>query len=164
MYTADGHWYFTCDENVNVESDDDDDDDDDDADDTTTKQNADPDTLDTYNETKVALAIGEMSKRHFRGRADPGKLNPLFEAAARAAAQMPRLQRMTLRTEVKAQTIFNFAMTYVAPWEAGSRNVDMHRLDWDIGPLGYKPEESILEIWRQAKGKVEQSVREEYLT
>ncbi len=170
MNTADGDWYFKA----NIESADDDDDDGESdtlssdgsqADDTTTKQNPDPDTPDTYNEKKVALAIGEKPYCHMRGRADPGKLNPLFEAAARAAAQMPRLQRMTLKTEVKAPRMFTFAMTYYAPGErtgrgAGSRDVDMPRLDWVIGPSGYEPEESILEIWKQAKGEIVQSVAE----
>lgn len=83
----------------------------------------------------------------------------LFEAAAQAAVQMPRLQRMTLKTEVKSSRMFTFGMTYFAPGErtgqgAGSRNVDMPRLDWVIGPWEYEPEESILEIWRQAKGEV----------
>lgn len=172
MNTADGEWYFTRDGYVNIESADDDDAESDtsnsdgsQADDTTTKQNPDPDTPDTYNEKKVALAIGEKPYRHFRVRADPGKLNPLFEAAAQAAAQMPRLQRMTLKTEVKASRMFTFAMTYFAPGErtgrgAGSRNVDMPRLDWVIGRSGYEPEESILEIWRQAKGEIVQSVAE----
>ena len=170
MNTANGDWYFTLD-NAKVESDDDDDaaetdtssSDGSEADDTTTKQDPDPDTPDTYNDRKVALAIGDEPYRHFRSRADPGKLNPLFEAAARAAAQMPRLQRMTLMTKVRAPRIFVFAMNYFAPgertgWGAGSRNVDMVRLDWVVGPSGYEPEASILEIWRHAKGEVVQSV------
>lgn len=171
MNTADGDWYFTRDGYVSIGSDDDDaqsdtsSSDGSQADDTTTKQNPDPDTPDTYNEKKVALAIGEKPYRHLRGRADPGKLNPLFAAAAQASAQMPRLQRMTLKTEVEASRIFTFAMTYFAPGErtgrgAGSRNVDMPRLDWVIGRSGYEPEESILEIWRQAKGEIVQSVAE----
>lgn len=71
MNTADGDWYFTRDDNVNVGSDDDDDAasdtssfDGSEADDTTTKQNPDPDTPDTYNEKKVALVIGEEPYRH----------------------------------------------------------------------------------------------------
>lgn len=36
----------------------------------------------------------------------------------------------------------------------------MPRLDWVIGPWGYEPEKSILEIWRQAKGEVLQIVAE----
>ena len=172
MNTADGDWYFMRDENVNVESDDDDDAESDtsssdgsEADDTTTKQDPDPDTPDTYNDRKVALAIGDEPYRHFRSRANPGKLNPLFEAAARAAAQMPRLQRMILMTKVRASRMFVFAMNYFAPgertgWGAGSRNVDNARLDWVVGQSGYEPEASILEIWRQAKGEVVQSVAE----
>ncbi len=172
MNTADGDWYFTRDDNANVESDDDDDAESDtssfdgsEADDTTTKQNPDPNIPDTYNKKKVALATGEEPYRHFRGRADPSKLNPLFEAAAQAAAQMPRLQCMTLKTKVRAYRMFPFAMTYFAPgertdWGAGSRNVDMPRLDWVIGTSGYEPEESILKIWRQAKGEIMQSVAE----
>ncbi len=173
MNTADGDWYFTRDESVNLESDDDDDDaesltstsDGSEPDDTATMQNPDPDTPDTYNEKKVALAIGQAPYNHFRSRADPDKLNPLFKAAAQAAAHMPRLQRMILKTEVKALRRFIFAMTYLAPGERtgrgdGSRNVDMPRLDWLIGLSGYEPEESILEMWKQAKGEVVQSVTE----
>ena len=175
MNTADGDWYFTRDDSVNIKSDDDDDDDDaesdtsssdvSEADDTITKQDPDPDTPDTYNDRNVALAIGDEPYRHFRSKADPGKLNPLFEAAARAAAQMPRLQRMTLMTKVRASKMFVFAMNYFAPgertgWGAGSRNVDVARLDWVIGQSGYEPEESVLEIWRRAKAEVVQSVAE----
>ena len=175
MNTVDGDWYFTRDDNVNLESDDYDNAESDtssfvssESDDTAIKQNPDPDTPDTYNEKKVALAIGEEPYRHFRSRADPGKLNPLFEAAAQAGAHMPRLQRMTLKTEVNAYMMFIFAMNYFAPGKrtgrgAGSRNVDMPRLDWAIGSSGYEPEESILEIWRQAKGEIVQSVAERYV-
>ena len=174
MNTVDGDWYFTRDDNVNLDSDDDDDDaaesdttssDFSESDNTGRKQNPGPDTPDTYNEKKIALAIGEEPYRHFRSRADPDKLKPLFDAAARAGARMPRLQRMTLKTEVKASRWFIFAMNYFAPGErtgqgAGLRNVDMPRLDWVIGSSGYEPEESILEIWRQAKGEIVQSVAE----
>ena len=174
MNTADGDWYFTRDGSGNVGSEDDDDDAESDdsssngseaTDVTITAQYLDPDTPDIYNEKQVALAIGEEPYRHFRSRADPGKLNPLFEAAAQAAARMPRLQRMTLKTEVKASKMFTFAMTYFAPGErtgrgAGSMNVEMPRLDWVTGPSGYEPEESVLGIWRQAKGEVVQSVAE----
>lgn len=83
---------------MNIESEDDDVDESDtsssdgsQADDTTTEQNPDTDTPVTYNEKRVVLAIGNMPYHHFRGRADPGKLSPLFEAAAQAATQMPQL-------------------------------------------------------------------------
>ena len=174
MNTADGDWYFMRDDNVNVESDDDDDDDAEsdtsssdgsEADGITIKQDPDPDIPDTYNDRNVALAIGDEPHRHFRSRANPGKLNPFFEAAAHAAAQMPRLQCMTLMTKVRASRMFVFAMNYFAPgersgWGAGSKNVDMARLEWLVGQSGYEPEESILEIWRRAKGEVLQSVAE----
>lgn len=172
MNTADGDWYFTRDDNTSVESADNDgvetDDSSSEADKTTTEQNPDPNTPDTYNEKTVAIAIGDEPSRLFRRRADSGKLNPLFEAAAHAATQMPRLRRMTLRMQVRARRWFIFAMRYYAPGErtdegAGARNLDMPRLDWVIGTLGYEPEESILEIWRQAKGEVLQSVGETYL-
>lgn len=181
MTTADGGWYFTRDNNVNDSSDDDDDDDDEhtssaddsssEADNTTTTtavyQDPDPSIPDTYKRKKIALAIGETPHRHFRSKADPDKLNQLFKAAAQAAAQMPRLQRMTLKTEVKASRMFTFSMMYCAPGEragrgAGSRNmdVDVPRLDWVVGPSGYVPSEAILEVWRRAKGEVVQSVVE----
>ena len=175
MNTADGDWYFTRDDSVNAESDDDENNDpaesdtsssdSSEADDIITKQDPDPDTPDTYNDRKFALAIGEEPRRHFRSRADHGKLNQLFEAAARAAAQMPRLQCMTLITKVRASPTFSFRMDYLAPgqqsgWGSGSRNVGMPRLVWLVGPSRYEPEASILEIWRQAKGEVVQSVAE----
>ena len=172
MNTADGDWYFTRDDNTNSESDDDDDaesdtssSDDSEADDVITNQDPNPDIPDTYNDRKVALAVGDEPYNHFRSRADPSKLNPLFEAAARAATQMPLLQRMTLLTKVRASNMFFFAMNYSAPgernrWGAGSRNIDMARLHWVVGASGYEPEESILEIWRRAKGEVVQSVAE----
>ena len=123
MNTADGDWYFTRSNDANINSNDDDNDessssDTSEADDIiTTIQDPDPDIPDTYNEENVALTIGEQSYRHFRGIADPEKLNPLFEATARAAAQMPHLQRMTLRTEVKASVLYYFSMKYFAPGE-----------------------------------------------
>ena len=163
MNTADGGWYFTRDENS--ESDDDvesdtSSSDDSEADDAITKQDPDPDTPDTYNDRRVALAVGDKPYRHFRRKADPSKLNPLFEAAARAATQMPRLQRMTLMTKVRASSVILFEMNYCAPG-TGWRNIDMATLDWVVGPSGYEPGESILDIWKQAKGEVVQSVEEQ---
>lgn len=169
MNTADGDWYFTRDDNADSESDDDDDDAESDtsssnkseANDVITKQDPDPDTPDTYNDRKVALAVGDKPYRHFRKRADASKLNPLFEAAARAATQMPRLQSMTLVTKVRAASKFIFQMRYSAPgveWWNG----DTAMLDWVVGPSGYEPEESTLEIWRRAKGEIVQSVAERY--
>ena len=178
MTTADGSWYFTRDNNASDESDDDDDDDatmtdtsstdSSEADDyeTTTYQDPDPNTPDTYNEKNVALATGEKPHRHFRSKADRHKLNPLYEAAAHAAAQMPRLQRMTLKTEVKGGRMCTFAMTYFAPGEraagrgAGSRDVEKPRLEWVVGASGYVPAGSIVEVWRRAKGDVVLSVVE----
>lgn len=50
-------------------------------------------------------------------------------------------------------------MTYFAPGErtgrgAGSRNVDVSRLDWVIGPSRYEPKESILEIGDRRRGRL----------
>ena len=180
MTTAEGGWYFTRDNSVNDSSDDDDDDDNDtssaddssseadnDTNTTTIYQDPDPSTPDTYNSKKIALAIGESPHCHFRRKADPDKLNPLFAAAAQAAAQMPRLQRMTLKTEVRASRMFTFSMTYFAPGEragrsaGGSSNVDVPRLEWVVGPSGYVPSEAILDVWRRAKGEgIAQSVAE----
>ena len=171
MTTAEGGWYFVRDNSTNDESDDDaavtdtSSADGSEANDITTYQDPDPDIPDTFNEKQVALATGERPYRRFRSKADPDKLNPLFVAAAQAATQMPRLQRMMLKTEVKASKMFTFAMTYFAAGEktgrgAGSRNTDKPRLDWVVGPSRYEPEESILEIWRGAKGEVLQSVTE----
>ena len=171
MNAANGDWYFTQDDNASVSSEDNDgietDDSSSEADETTTEQNPDPNTPDTYNERNVAIAVGDEPSRLFRWRADPDKLNPLFEAAAQAAAKMPRLQRMTLRTQVRPRRWFTFAMRYYAPGErtsevAGARDFDMPRLVWSIGPSGYEPVESILDIWRLAKGEVLQSVGEQY--
>ena len=171
MTTAEGGWYFVRDSSTNDESDDDaavtdtSSAEGSEANAITIYQDPDPDIPDTFNEKQVALATGERPYRRFRSKADPDKLNPLFMAAAQAATQMPRLQRMTLKTEVKASKMFTFAMTYFASGEkasrgAGSRNTDKPRLDWVVGPSRYEPEESILEIWRGAKGEVLQSVTE----
>ena len=169
MTTADGGWYFTRDDNANDESDDhytdsssaDGSEADDDT--TTTIQDPDPNIPDTYNQKQVALAIGDEPDRFFRSKADPEKLDPLFEAAARAAAQMPRLRHMWLKTHFFSSKVFDFRMVYFAPGERmsqgpGSRNVDVPRLDWWVGPSGYEPVESTLKIWRRAKGEVVQTV------
>ena len=180
MNTANGDWYFVREANdVNTKSNDDGESR---AGAITTEQNSDPDMPDTYNGRNVALATGQQPYRHYRSRADPSKLNPLFVAAAKAAAYMPRLQRMSLSTVVKGSMerrshwtrmkrsrMFTFAMTYSAvPGErtggsaAGSRSFDdASRLDWAVGPSGYEPEESILETWRLAKGEVVQSVTDQ---
>ncbi|MDI1487992.1 MAG: hypothetical protein OHK93_007266 [Ramalina farinacea] len=181
MNTADGDWYFVReDSDTEVESNNDNADLEAGA--ITTEQNPDPDIPDTYNENIVALATGQKPYRHYRIRADPGKLNPLFVAAAKAAACMPRLQRMSLSTVVKGSTErrspwrrlkhswgFTFAMTYsealgerTGGSAAGSRSFDdVSRLDWAVGLSGYEPEESILELWRLAKGEVVQTVTDE---
>ena len=180
MNTADGDWYFMRKDN-DTEIQPYNDDADFEAGAIIIEQNPDPDIPDTYNEKNVALATGKQPYRIYRSRADPGKLNPLFVAAAKAAAYMPQLQRMSLSTVVKGSTgrsptstwckglwTFTFAMTYSAgPGErtggtaAGSRSFDnVPRLDWAVGPSGYEPEESILELWKLAKGEVVQSVTE----
>ena len=123
------------------------------------------DKADTESNSEDVTGSGTSSAGASAVKAEPGKLNPLFEAAARAAVQMPRLQRMTLETEIKTSRLSIFAMTYLSPSELtacgpGSRNADTSRLDWVIGSSDYEPEESILEIWRQAKGELLQSVGE----
>lgn len=157
MNTADGDWYFVREDN-NTEVQSNNDDADLEAGAITTEQNSDLDIPDTYDEENVALATGRQPCRYYRSRADPGKLNPLFAAAAKAAAHMPRLQRMSLSTLVKGSMarrspwgMFTFGMTYSAPG-------NVPRLDWAVGPSGYEPEESILELWRLAKEEVVQNV------
>ena len=172
MNAPNGDWYFSHEDTKQVESDPDTYDDSDESrsdeeqgDGTTVKQNPDPNTPDIYNEKNVALATGDAPIREFRGKVIPEKLNPIFEAAARAAAHMPRLRCMTLQTEARASMNVRFAMKYFAPGEktkhgAGSRNTDSHRLGWVIGTSGYEPPESVLNLWKEAKGEIVQNVAE----
>ena len=128
-----------------------------------TIQTPDPDIPDSYNEKAVKLAAGWDRYREFRSRADPSKLDPLFRAAARAGAQMPKLQCMKLKTNVRGLREFDFSMTYSAPNEQAGFQADPSeshrpRLQWVIGISKYEPQQDVLEIWRSAKGEVLQSV------
>ena len=120
--------------------------------------NDDSDFPDDYNEAREQRIVGDRPSSIFRTKADATKVNPLFAAAAHAAANMPRLQRMTLETQVRAINPFMFQFDFFAPGQEtrfghGSQDVGWPRLLWTVGPSGYVPEESTIEIWRQAKGK-----------
>lgn len=130
-----------------------------------TYQTPDINTPDVYNEKAIDLATGREPSRYYRSQVDRSKLNPLFLAAAKAACQMPRLQRMTLKCEVRGRDWFNFVMNYYevgqsAERGAGANDVDRPRLEWLVGKSRYEPEDEILEIWREGKGDVLESVRE----
>ena len=114
------------------------------------------DIPDAYHEKREERAVGDFPGRLFRDKADATKLNPFFAGAARAATQMPRLQRMTLVSKVQANNKFSFRMSFFAPGQKmysgpGARDVDMARLVWAMGSSGYTPEESTVDIWRQAQ-------------
>lgn len=162
MVAPDGDWYFIRSDKPREEGDDEDIwspclnqiDDEEESD---TEIYSDSDVPDTYNEVREQYAVGDLPFDQFRTKADPGKIDPFYAAAARAATQMPRLRKMFLETEVEGRNSFSFGMSYWAPGEASSKDggpadTEIPGLDWDVGPSGYVPEESTIEIWRQAKG------------
>lgn len=162
MATADGDWYFTSDGIANYESYNDylgDDGDSWSHMEWDWKWNTLDDGIPNIQSVDLDHILGKRPVREFRGLAAPKKLNPLFKAAAQAAAQMPRLQCMTLGTEVRAFNRFIFAMIYLAPGirpdcdddDDEPMDLDKPRLEWLTGPSRYEPAKAILEIWRRAK-------------
>lgn len=162
MNTADGDWYFVRDDNTDVQENEQEGDDDDYTEygesSSDTDGSYDSDVPDTYDKRREEYVTGSLPYRCFRSKADLAKVHPLFEAAAKAASQMPRLEDMYLDTLVgAAEEDFTFGMTYNAPGQEsehddGSTDIELPRLDWAVGPSRYIPEESTVEIWRRAKG------------
>ena len=114
LTTPGGEWYFVRDPENIEESDEDEDDDvievssddsDDDSDDDSVLSY---DSLvpDTFNAKKEARATGDLPVRLFRTKPDSDKIYPLLIAMARAAGQMPKLERMSLIHFVYAENCY----------------------------------------------------------
>lgn len=169
LNTPNGEWYFIRDPENNDESDEDEDDDEqeessDDSDDDSVLSY---DSLvpDTFNARKEARATGDLPARCFRTKPDSEKINPLLVAMARAAGQMPKLERMSLTARLICAEKSYFELDYLAPgvemlYVEKIGDVKKPRLYWHVGK--WRPDEEVLRLWREGKG-VEQEILVSFL-
>jgi len=149
MLTPGGGWYFTHDPDEPEEED--------------PGEESDPDGGWDEEEQIYYHAIGDYPFRRFRNTPDGGKLMPLLTAMARAAAQMPSLERMSFRADInsiytsgrRAKYASDFGVEYVAP---GVRS-RLDELPWDEENARlywlvekWRPDEEVLELWKKGKG------------
>ncbi|KAL8719186.1 MAG: hypothetical protein Q9225_003787, partial [Loekoesia sp. 1 TL-2023] len=160
MTTPNGHWYFVRDPSKPIEDDEGANDSDvpDDAED---ENDTDSDTAssdswrpDTFNEKQEARAIGDYPIRMFRTLPSDAYINPLVLAMARAAAQMPQLQSMSLTTSMRDPDsagfeLFFHAATHVSNLDSDPEDADKARLYWIVG--SWRPDEEVLKVWREGK-------------
>lgn len=166
LNTPDGNWYFVRDPDM-IEEEDEEREGSDEEEPTDSEPNSDSGSVlsddslvpDTYNEKEEARVAGNLPVRYFRTLPDSEKIIPLLTAMARAAGQMPKLQR----TSLKADLICNlgnayFEIEYLAPgqtsWNIPDENDDdeeKRRLYWQTGK--WRPDGEVLRLWREAKGQ-----------
>lgn len=160
MTTPDGHWYFIRDPSKPIE-DDEGANDSDGSDDAKDENDTDPDTAssdswrpDTFNEKQEARAIGDYPIRIFRTLPSDTYINPLVLAMARAAARMPQLQSMSLTSSMRDPDSAGFALyfhaaAHMSKLDSEPADADEARLYWVVG--SWRPEEKVLEAWREGK-------------
>ncbi|KAK4691316.1 hypothetical protein P7C71_g5656, partial [Lecanoromycetidae sp. Uapishka_2] len=111
---------------------------------------------DSYNKKEEMRASGQFPMRRFRFLPDSEKITPLLVAMARAAGQMPKLQRITLRADLATGRRDIFEVEYLAagqkPYHRHEKKVENRwepRLYWESGK--WRPDDEVLRLWRQAK-------------
>ncbi|KAI4117730.1 MAG: hypothetical protein LQ338_007500 [Usnochroma carphineum] len=160
MTTPDGDWYFIRDPSKPVE-DDEGANDSDDHNNAQDESDTDSDTAssdswrpDTFNERLEARAVGDYPIRAFRTLPSDSHINPLALAMARAAAQMPQLQSMSLTSSMRDPDgagfeLFFHAGSHVSNLDSEPEDANKARLYWVVG--SWRPEEEVLKVWREGK-------------
>lgn len=164
MTTPDGDWYFTRDP-TKPEDDDDSDNDDDvegeaeaaadsSSEDDTSTISSHSFRPDSFNERKEALAVGDFPIRMFRTLPSNSKINPFLLVMARAAGHMPKLQSMSLVSNMRGVDGAGFEIYYHAPGQRSHLDSEpgdgeKARLYWAVGK--WRPEEEVLRIWRAGR-------------
>ena len=153
-----GDWYFIRDptqpreEDIDEreETDEEDEFDSDDSDDS-----YDPLVPDSFYERREERRVGNLPLRFFRTMPDSEKITPFLVAMARAAGQMPKLQRMSLETELVSEGQAHFELQYLAPGQqcdldSEPGDSEKPRLYLLVGK--WRPEEEIIKLWTEHKG------------
>lgn len=163
--TPNGEWYFVRDPlRGEVADEEEDSEAEDESEDDATSDDSwaefcanDPLVPDTFNEKKESRAVGDSPIRIFRTMPDSEKITPLLTAMARAAGQMPKLQRLSLTADLVCSDAC-FQLSYFAPGEESRLDRELAddrekpRLYWHLGNGHWRPEEEVLLLWREAKG------------
>jgi len=91
-----------------------------------------------------------------RSAPDNDTLTPLLEAMAKAAAQMPQLQEISLSTYLEAKRM-EWGVSYYAPGQASRVTLQgeadellKRRLYWDVG--AWRAEPNLRALWRKVHG------------
>ncbi|KAL9578752.1 MAG: hypothetical protein Q9212_005524 [Teloschistes hypoglaucus] len=160
MSTPDGEWYFVRDPSTPIDDEEDfsDSDDSGDDDDDTESDSASEDEFysrpDTYHDHRERRAVGHYPIRQFRTLPSDAHITPLLIAMARAAAQMPKLQNMSLKTSSRDPNGAGFEIHFYGAGFASRTGKYVvqtaeARLNWYVG--SWRPTEEILNIWREGK-------------
>ncbi|KAL8916579.1 MAG: hypothetical protein Q9172_006244 [Xanthocarpia lactea] len=170
MATPDGNWYFVRDPSKPID-DDESADGEEGVDDDESAGDADgPDDIqgepdsdassssswrpDTFNERQEDRQVGNSPGRDFRSFPSDTYMNPLVLAIARAAAQMPKLETLSLTSSIRHPDSDGFDILFHAPTHASRfdsepGNADEARLYWIVG--SWRPHEEVLKAWHEAK-------------
>ncbi|KAL8663215.1 MAG: hypothetical protein Q9202_004061 [Teloschistes flavicans] len=143
LSTSDGEWYFMRDPSKPIgddEGDTDSDSSENEGDDTVADSASEDEfysRADTYNEHRELRAVGHYPYRDFRTVPSDNHITPLLLAMARAAAQMPNLQSMSLTTshrhDVHFEIFFNAAGCVNRNWWEVDGETAETRLKWKGG-------------------------------
>ncbi|KAI4181725.1 MAG: hypothetical protein L6R41_006445 [Letrouitia leprolyta] len=99
--------------------------------------------------------VGDCPVCLFRSLRSDLHINPLLLAVARAAADMPQLQGMSLKAYTSDPKCRPFDVQFCAPMNLCSHDVksdyeDVARLYWAVGS-SWRPDDEILDVWRNGK-------------
>jgi hypothetical protein len=157
-----GDWYFIRDPYAPAELGNDEDEDVDDS--TSSESTSDDDSElsdssipDSYNSEREARRSGDKPIRRYRTFPSNKIITPLLVSVAKAAAHMPKLQRLDLTTDLprgNADIDAAFEMTLVTPRFRYCRHAnlrvneidDLYRLDWLVRK--WRPESEVLDAWK----------------
>ena len=114
---------------------------------------SDPLRPDTYHPIREARLASDYPIRSFRTFPDDALINPLLLAMARAAACMPKLQVMELRSTLRGPCdeffrVYYYAAGCVDPMYLED-DKERDRLLWYVN--AWRPDEEVLEAWREGK-------------
>ncbi|KAL8782082.1 MAG: hypothetical protein Q9213_005723 [Squamulea squamosa] len=114
---------------------------------------SDPLRPDDYHLIREARRAGDYPVRSFRTFPNDALINPLLLAMARAAAHMPKLQVMQLSSTLRDPNGASFEVFYYAAGCVDPDHVnddkERDRLIWYVN--AWRPDEEVLEAWREGK-------------
>jgi len=112
------------------------------------------DDPDDFDPAREEFFTGQQPVCTFRGIPNNQTLPPLLEAMAKAAAQMPKLQALSLSIYLDAKEV-EWAVSYYAPdrcpWVSQGEADDLpkRRLYWEVG--NWRPDPELSALWRKVQ-------------